>query len=144
MKSKFCSSSAEDKGVAMTHTKQELNTAAKHAAEYASDDLMHCHRGVLTWGKGRYVLFGNDGYSTDERSKKEAQAVCEAAHREGCPVSEIQTDRSGGTWAVAVVTVRKVAQNLLNVASATWVGESWKKAANARHCERTAGRGVNR
>lgn len=47
------------------------HTPAEIAAEFASRFLMHRHRGVINCDS-YYVIFGNDGFSEDHRSRKES------------------------------------------------------------------------
>jgi len=108
-------------------TKIELNKTAKRMAQYANESLMSQHRGLMPTGSDMYVLFGNDGFRTDIRSQMEAKAVSEAAQAEGCPVSDIQTDKSGLTWAIAVIAGRKNATQFSRVMCLTWLEESYKK-----------------
>ena len=110
-------------------TKGELNRTASKMAEYARHRLFHIHRGSFRPGADMHVVFGNDGHATDPRSQAEAQAVKDAAEAEGCPTSDIQTDKDGATWAVAVVGNDHIGQLLESVAWETWLRESAKKVA---------------
>ena len=49
---------------------------ATYAAEFVSNYLFHVHRGVLDCGD-RYIVFGNDGYSSDKRSQEEVRSLRE-------------------------------------------------------------------
>ena len=110
--------------------KQELNDTAKAMAQFVNDERMHCHRGILPLDKQLHVLFGNDCYATDERSQAEANAVQEAVLREGCPASDIQTDESSLTWAIAFEGDKKLADAFFKIAAKTWFDESMKRAAS--------------
>jgi len=110
--------------------KQELNDTAKAMAKYVSEERMDCHRGILPLDKQLHVLFGNDCYANDERSQAEANAVQEMSLRSCCPTSNIQTDESGLTWAIAVAGDKIVADDLFKVACQTWLEESLKKDAS--------------
>jgi hypothetical protein len=44
------------------------------AADFANEFLMHRHRGVINCDS-YYVIFGNDGWETDQRSRKEMADV---------------------------------------------------------------------
>lgn len=44
------------------------------AADFAQTFLMHRHRGVINCGS-YFILFGNDGFSKDQRSRKESADV---------------------------------------------------------------------
>ena len=49
-------------------------SSAGIAADFASTFLMHRHRGVINCDS-YFILFGNDGYATDQRSRKELADV---------------------------------------------------------------------
>ena len=49
---------------------------AEDAAKYVSSNMFEAHRGAIRWkGNGVTCLFGNDGYSSDERSKAEVEYI---------------------------------------------------------------------
>ena len=58
---------------------------AARAAEYASDEMFHEHRGAMRW-KGAIAIFGNDGYRQDERSRIQVEVLRQLL--EECGVEE--------------------------------------------------------
>ena len=76
----------------------EDSSEADIAAEFANTFLMHRHRGVINCDS-YYVIFGNDGYDTDQRSRKEASEVW-GALREFDP--QIGNSSDGTTWAIVL------------------------------------------
>ena len=118
-------SSRITKGKKMQKDIQEkLNRTAGRMAQHANDNLMHTHRGVEPSGADMYVLFGNDSYATDNRSKAEAEAVRQAACDEGLYISDIQTSEDGYTWAIAAICDEETADYLADVMHDTWFSGS--------------------
>jgi hypothetical protein len=76
---------------------------ANIAAEFAGSFLMHRHRGVIDCGD-QFVIYGNDGYSIDARSRREAELVVEEL-ADGNPVLGISDE--GYTWAVVVTDYQR-------------------------------------
>lgn len=76
----------------------EDSSQADIAAEFANTFLMHRHRGVINCDS-YYVLFGNDGYATDQRSRKECADVW-GKLREFEPQSGRSSD--GVTWSLVL------------------------------------------
>jgi hypothetical protein len=119
-------------------TKSQLNRIARNGAHYAGLHSFPLRRGSLYFedDKDLHVIFGNDGYRTDDRAKMEARTVRDAALARGLPTSEIQVDYEDGySWAVAVVGSNDDAYELGQVASKTWRKETKKREA-ARKAKR--------
>lgn len=68
------------------------------AADFANQFLMHRHRGVINCDS-YYVIFGNDGWETDQRSRKEMSDVW-GKLREYEPESGFSGDKT--TWAMVL------------------------------------------
>jgi len=71
---------------------------AEVAADFANQFLMHRHRGVINCDS-YFVIFGNDGWETDQRSRKELADDCgKLRHHE--PDTGLSGDKM--TWAVVL------------------------------------------
>lgn len=68
------------------------------AADFANQFLMHRHRGVINCDS-YFVIFGNDGWETDQRSRKEMADVW-GKLREYEPESGFSGDKT--TWALVL------------------------------------------
>lgn len=68
------------------------------AAEFANACLMHKHRGVIDCDTC-FVIFGNDGYAVDQRSRKEAAEVWGALKQHDI---QFGLSSDGNTWAFVV------------------------------------------
>jgi len=68
------------------------------AAEFANQFLMHRHRGVINCDS-YFVIFGNDGWATDQRSRKEMADV-QGKLRQHEPESGLSSDKM--TWALVL------------------------------------------
>jgi hypothetical protein len=44
-------------------------------AAFIHEDLFSAHRGVIHLSQGDFLAFGNDGFATDERAKREVAAI---------------------------------------------------------------------
>ena len=73
-------------------------TRADIAADFATEFLMPCHRGVIDCGD-YFIIFGNDGYASDQRSRIEFSEVW-GKLREFEPESGISDD--GYSWALVL------------------------------------------
>ncbi len=73
-------------------------SAADIAAQFANEFLMHRHRGVINCDS-YHIIFGNDGWATDQRSRKEMSDVWEKL-REYKPESGFSGDKT--TWALVL------------------------------------------
>ncbi len=67
--------------------------------QFIGDQLFEAHRGVIHLSCGDFVVFGNDGFATDERAKREVAVVRE---RTAGRASEIAfaTTEDGYSWAL--------------------------------------------
>lgn len=68
------------------------------AAEFVGTLLMHIHRGVIDCDK-RLIVYGNDGYEHDARSRREVEIVLESLSEHN-PV--LAVDDEGYSWVVVV------------------------------------------
>ena len=68
------------------------------AADFACELHFHWHRGVINCGN-RYVLFGNDGFKSDARSRNEAEILMQrlAVHK-----PTLGQSKDGYTWAIVL------------------------------------------
>jgi hypothetical protein len=69
------------------------------AADFANQFLMHRHRGVINCDS-YYVIFGNDGYATDQRSRKECADVWRRLRQHHDTETGFSSDRM--TWAIVL------------------------------------------
>jgi hypothetical protein len=54
----------------------DWDAEAARAANYISEHNFSAHRGAIPWRQqGVVAIFGNDGYATDDRSKREVELV---------------------------------------------------------------------
>jgi hypothetical protein len=111
------------------HTKQDLDGIALNMAGYMNSNYFHVHRGASQLSQQLCVVFGNDGYSTDERAKLEAQAVKDWAEGADCLCSDIQIEPNGITWAVAVVGDHDIAEALKAITWDVWLEQSQKRVS---------------
>ena len=78
------------------------------------------------------MLFGNDGYSNDERPQAEAAAAVARANELDCEVSDIQTDEMENySWATAVDCDKLHAEDIYNTMSKAWAEANEKRKADA-------------
>lgn len=68
------------------------------AAQFANEFLMHRHRGVINCDS-YFIIFGNDGWATDQRSRKEMSDVW-GKLREHQPKCGFSGDKT--TWALVL------------------------------------------
>lgn len=90
-----------DNDIAPDHTdlaEAPERTPADIAADFANRFLMHRHRGVINCDS-YYVIFGNDGWEADQRSRKEMADVC-GKLRQYEPESGWSSDKM--TWALVL------------------------------------------
>jgi hypothetical protein len=77
---------------------------AIHAANYLHEEHFEVHGGAVLWQPGVVVVFGNDGYSQDERTREEVELVREKLR--AAKLREIgfgaDTVEGGYTWAPLV------------------------------------------
>ncbi len=83
----------------------EPNIASQAAAYY--HEFRHAeHRGVEDFGY-RCVVFGNDGFTNDTRTREEVRLVREAVAGMGLAEEAFGTDPSGYSWAMVVRGVQR-------------------------------------
>lgn len=97
---------------------------ANIAAEFAGNFLMNRHRGVIDCGD-HFVVFGNDGYKNDPRSRREAELVMEALG-DGTPVLGVSDE--GYTWAVVVTEYQRPTFDPDRLEKAVW--NAWMLACD--------------
>lgn len=78
----------------------ERNEKADVIAEKISMNLCDIHRGVLVLKSDELLAFGNDGYNTDERSKREVEEVSVWLSNKGYTVSGFGLNLDGDTWCI--------------------------------------------
>ena len=115
---------------------QMLNQVAATTAHVVMGAAFEKHRGRTYAGDGVYVLFGNDGYSGDERPQAEAAAAVSRAADLGCAASDIQTDeREGYSWAVGVLCDETDADDIYMT-----MCEAWEQANEKREAKKETAR----
>lgn len=77
------------------------NQNARAAATFAGQCLYHVHRGVIDSEEG-IVICGNDGYSSDKRSRKQVDLLKEKLRRYEVFNYEFATDVAGHSWALFI------------------------------------------
>src|SRR4051794_7601014 len=83
----------------------DWQAAASEAATFVNTNLMPAHRGAMPWRQlGISVVFGNDGYCTDDpRSRHEVKLVREMLRRRGIEELGFGLDpMEGYSWAMIV------------------------------------------
>jgi hypothetical protein len=94
------------------------------AAEFVGAFLFHRHRGVIDCND-RFIIFGNDGYTNDPRSQREAEIVL---HRlpEDNPVLGI--DVEGCSWAIVVTDYSRTKFDEEDLDRMVW--DAWMQACD--------------
>src|SRR5262245_11060657 len=107
----------------------DWDAEAKAAANYVLDEMFETHRGVIDWGDEPVtVAFGNDGYGTDERPRREVAALRMALKIAG--LTELgfglSDDEEQYTWAMVINTTDEttVRRSLCDAAA---IGFGWSK-----------------
>jgi len=116
--------------------KEKLNQIAAAAAHIVKGAAFEKHRGQTYAGDGVYVLFGNDGYSGDERPQAEARAALNCAVALKLETSDIQTDEMEHySWALAVKSDKDDAAFLYAEMCDEWraANERWKEARDQQN-----------
>ena len=101
------------------------NAAAKAAAEFAGGCLFHRHRGVHDCGD-KVVLFGNDGFQTDQRSQEEVELIKRYLRDRKLEVSEFSPCQEGYSWAIVVNNYQRKRININSLERR--LGECWQQA----------------
>jgi hypothetical protein len=94
-------------------------SAADLAAEFANRFLMHRHRGVINCDS-YFILFGNDGYSTDQRSRKECSEVW---NRFRDHEAQVGLSSDGCTWSVVLTDHSRTRFNEVELDRFIW--DTW-------------------
>jgi hypothetical protein len=97
---------------------------AKVAAEFTGTFLMTQHRGVLDCGD-HFVVFGNDGYSDDPRSQREAAIVLEH-FKSDSPVLGVCEE--GYSWAIVVTDYSRPTFDAERLRKIVW--DAWMVACD--------------
>lgn len=88
----------------MSSSKPHWDSEAEHAAEQIHAELREAHRGAMVWqDPGVVVIFGNDGYGSDDRAREEVEYVRHVLSE--CGVTELGFGTSrveDYTWALLV------------------------------------------
>jgi hypothetical protein len=96
-----------------------------------SDECFEAHRGAFWWDEGKRVAiaFGNDGFSTDKRSRLEVEAVRRLVKEYGGKEIGFATDSEDVySWAMAVTIPDLRGVDLIEGALwATWLDLGGKK-----------------
>jgi hypothetical protein len=71
-------------------------------AEAVGEEFFEALRGVLCFDDGDLLLFGNDGYTLDERARREARQVEAALLKRGFLVKGFGLCPQGYSWALLV------------------------------------------
>lgn len=114
------------------HTGTPLRLKASTIAEYVGRHMPSAHRGALPYGlPGVLVLFGNDGFATDQRTKREVETVTQSLRLLGAEDLEFGTDKAGDSWAIiATLPEFPVHTAVRDVADLAW--DVWYSAGDFR------------
>jgi len=112
-------------------SKAKWNDVARELANEIGEHLFEAHRGATHSADyiETFVVFGNDGYSEDERSKKEVEFLRsfvekdDALHWLGFSTAE-----DGYSW---VALIEHEAVDLINIENAVWA--AWGRACDPEH-----------
>lgn len=99
-------------------------SVADIAAEFANVLLMHRHRGVINCDS-YYILFGNDGYSTDQRSRKECSEVW---NRFRDHEAQVGLSSDGCTWSVVLTDHSRSRFNEMELNRFVW--DTWMEVCD--------------
>jgi hypothetical protein len=75
---------------------------AKLVVNRLTEDFFAAHRGAVPWRKGIIAIFGNDGYSSDERTKKEVAWLRQNLADLHAEEVAFATDEEGYSWVLLV------------------------------------------
>jgi hypothetical protein len=82
----------------------------QRVANFIGNELHQAHRGVIYLARGDFLAFGNDGYDTDERAKREVEAVRSSIAGQATEVG-FASSGDGYTWAMLLRTAKACATN---------------------------------
>jgi len=74
---------------------------ATRQANHASEKLMHFHRGTMM-RRGRCIVFGNDSFEGDLRSRLEVVKLLGTVEKLGLEVEGFGAEEGGYSWALVV------------------------------------------
>jgi hypothetical protein len=96
----------------------DWNLQAIRVADYIQKKMFDAHRGVMIWHNGLIVVFGNDGFSRDEKTREVVSHVRETLRSELAPAKELgfglsnapegYPNDAGYTWAIVCRACDKV------------------------------------
>jgi|SRR6516165_5973203 hypothetical protein len=72
----------------------------KALAEHLGDTMFETHRGAFV-RREELVIYGNDGYGTDERARREVDAAQKWAIEKALDVTDFGLTEDGYSWALA-------------------------------------------
>jgi hypothetical protein len=95
----------------------DSTTTACRLAAKIGRDLFQAHRGVLSRSDGRLIIFGNDGYRQDQRSRQEVELLRGKLHDGGFTEEGFGTDPADGyTWVLIVAAPKAHSEDRAGVA----------------------------
>jgi hypothetical protein len=112
----------------MTITSTELDEAVETApmadigAEFVGTFLMPQHRGVLDCGD-HFLIFGNDGYRNDPRSRREAEIMLQHLQDDS---PTLGVNKEGYTWANVVTDYERATFDQESLVECAW--DAWRTA----------------
>ena len=104
-------------------------------ANFVSESLFANHRGIIDIDDG-FVVYGNDGYNQDQRSRNEVEIVRERLKDLGLPEPVFGVDEAEGyTWVLVYFheVVSSHREELFDVVN-TIVQDAWGKVTGIGPC----------
>jgi hypothetical protein len=111
--------------------RKDVHGLAPKLANWVHDNLFQAHRGAFTY-LGQYVAFGNDGYRTDPRARREAELLREWLAPDGFVEDAFGTsgDAEDYTWVIVARNPGGVTLTLTEqLTEAVW--NAWSNAFGA-------------
>lgn len=115
----------------------DWNLEAKKVAEYVGTNLFEAHRGALAKPNGIVVVFGNDGYESGDRAKREVETVRKVLPTKDPSSTELGFGVCDGgyTWVLLYRTNNKREAECLAAEATLVVWRGWNEACQADGCE---------
>ncbi|MDB5350123.1 MAG: hypothetical protein JWN86_1370 [Planctomycetota bacterium] len=110
---------------------RSLRNAGRRANRLAKHRF-HIHRGAYRAKGKRIVVFGNDGFVIDERSRREVADVMDAARRSGLTPEEFGLCDEGYTWTLVLNGVDGGPINRMLPRLALGLSASWLRASGLK------------
>jgi hypothetical protein len=104
------------------HEAGEAESMASLGAEFVGQFLMSQHRGVLDCGD-HFLIFGNDGYTNDPRSHREAEIVLQH-FKEDSPT--LGFNEGGYSWAIVLTDYQRSRFDRKKLEKLVW--DAWATA----------------